>query len=498
MLSALARAQDGSDAPMSEIDRTRRGPAPAPDLAGLSVLVFLLDDLGVEFMDWMGVGGMTTDPAFAYARTPFLSSIARTHGVWFSQFYASSRCDPSRVMLHTGLLQHRTGVGQNVPTSGHSQFAVPGSFTFLPEHLRSVDPSIATGVFGKWQMCDFHAAPVPNDGPEHPPNLNLSDPERFGYQKALISSQNFGGSYAWWRIVDGGPPGWISAPPFTERTYSNGVVGTEAAAWLAARTTRFFAYVAIGPPHSPIRVPPFTMLSSATTAELAGMGLAPGDHPTEGYTNPASRLAYRASIESSDMLLERLWNAIPSALRATTCLIVLGDNGTSKGLAPRPFVHHKDELYNGGLQVPCLVRAPFVVRQGREIRAMASIEDVFRTVAEIMGCPIGDPDTARDSVSFLPALLGAVDARDVRALKPYVISQEFTPVGVTDPSLFDPLTRGRSITDGRFRYVNPKARGQGPGLFDRRGDPFETHDVKAAHPQKFHELEDALFDVLPI
>ncbi len=470
----------------------------AATLNDSSVLVFLLDDLGVEFMDWMGVGALATDPAFAYARTPFMTSIARTHGAWFSQFYASSRCDPSRVMLHTGLLQHRTGVGQNVPTHGHSQYVVPDHFTFLPEHLRGVDPGIATAVFGKWQMCDFHRAPVPNDGPSHPPDLNLGDPARFGYQTARITSQNFGGSYSWWRITDGGPPVWVTGPPFVERTYSNGVVGSEAESWLRSRTSRFFAYVAIGPPHSPITVPPTTMLTSQTAEELAAMGLAPGDYPSEGFANPASRLAYRASIEASDVLLERLWNAIPSDLRAQTCLIVLGDNGTSKGIFPKPFVHHKDELYNGGLHVPCLVRAPFVVRPGREIRAMASIEDVFRTVAQVMDCPIGDPDTARDSVSFLPALLDQVEPRDVRALKPWVISQEFTPVGATNPSKFDPMTRGRSITDGRFRYVNPKARGQGPGLFDRKTDPLEIVDVKASNPGKFQELQDALLEVLPI
>lgn len=468
---------------------------------GYSVLVYFLDDLGVEFMDWMGVGERTDDPNFQYAKTPFMTSIAQESGVWFSQFYGTSRCDPSRVMLNTGLLQHRTGVGQNIGQLGHTQYFVPDAHTFLAEHLRSVNPNIATAAFGKWQMCDFHSAPVVNGGQSEPPDFNLNDPARFGYQAAKITSQNYGGSYEWWKIADGGAPTWISGPPFDEDTYTLGVLARDAAVWLTQRTTPFFAYVAIGPPHSPINVPPYSMLSTQTRDELIAAGLAAGDHPSEGYSSAQGRLAYRACLEASDRALSNLWTAIPARLRARTCLMVIGDNGTSTGIAPPEFVHHKDELYQGGLQVPCLVRAPFVARPGREIKSMASLEDVFRTVAEIMRCPIPAGPIAQDSVSFLPALMDSVDCDDPQALKQYVISQEFTPVGETNPANWSALTRGRSITDGRYRYTVPKERDPSiPGLFDRFTDPFELleNDLAGTGHPKEAELEAALEAVLPI
>lgn len=63
----------------------------------------------------------------------------------------------------------------------------------------------------------------------------------------------------------------------------------------------------------------------------------------------------------------------------------------------------KQDLYEGGHRVPFIVRWPGVVRPGTTSPATVGLVDLFATMAEAIGEPLGK-GMAVDSVSFLPVL----------------------------------------------------------------------------------------------
>src|SRR5689334_21957409 len=89
-------------------------PAPKP-----SLVLILLDDIGVEYLDYHGLGeqyatGLNASPIpWHYFTTPRLTSLAH-RGVFFQSFFATALCSSSRVRLHTGKRLDQIGVGTNM------------------------------------------------------------------------------------------------------------------------------------------------------------------------------------------------------------------------------------------------------------------------------------------------------------------------------------------------------------------------------------------------
>lgn len=507
VISPLAARVGGT---LTGSNKVQGAVTPTPD-AGLSVLLVLIDDVGTELLDFMGVGAVySSDPAFAYAKTPFLSAMAAS-GVWCSQFYATSLCSPSRGRLHTGLRCDQTGIGDNVrgptgnigtrwPTYGYK---IPDSKTFLGNAVRAKRPNCATGYFGKWHVADLWSYDAPDPRELYPPDINLTDPNRMGYQEYVGGPLPYGGSYEWWKTscsngVAGTPvylkPADVS-PVYDETLFTGGVVSAAATAWLAARTGQFVGIVSIDPPHAPVTIPPFTMLSGATQTQLSGLGLTPGTTVTFSASNPLFKPAYFAAFECMDTILARLWAAVPDALKPTTVMMVVSDNGTQLDAVPLGFAHYKDTLYWGGTRVPFVVKGPCVVNPGRRIDQIADIGDIFATVLDLTGAR-QTTSTAPESKSILPLFQDLVDREHIQAHKPFVIEQEFWPIGAASFSVMPPANRQRTITDGRFRLLYDPALAGGVAMFDTLTDPLELTALPASGPD-FTRLNTALAAVLP-
>jgi arylsulfatase A-like enzyme len=483
-----------------------------PDPTDLSVIVVMLDDLGTELLDWMGVGEIyTTDPAFEYAPTPFLSQMA-VDGIWWSQFYATPLCSPSRGRLHTGLRSDQTGIGQNCRQPSRNLdvqypaygFTPSSSITYLAKKVRTVRPAVSTAYFGKWHINDMWGYDAANAREDYPPNVNLTDYWKFGFQEFLGGPLPYGGSYEWWKVSGSG--GTANAPeyvkPGTPAVYdeTNFVGAVECAAatsWLSARTSQFFCVVSIDPPHSPVTIPPFTMLSSATQTALTTAGLAAGDAVTFSASAPNFRLAYRTAVECADTIVKRVWDSVPVALKPKTVLIVVSDNGTQLDAVPLGFSHWKDTLYWGGTRVPCLMKGPAIVSPNREVRQIADIADLYNTVVDLMGCKT-TTTTAPESISLLPAMQDLLDREHVQAIKPFVIEQMFYPLGATNPATFQVSTRGRSVTDGRYRIVYSPDIAGGIGFYDTATDPLEVTNIYGSQTSEFNRLNAALVAKLPV
>lgn len=459
-----------------------------------NLILVVLDDIGVEWLDYHGIGARyatglaDSDEEFEYFNTPRLTAMANG-GVWFSEFYSTHLCSTSRVRLMTGKRTDEVGIGSNIrgpgtatsattyPTTGYAPSA---SHLYLAEHLRAEDSSIATGFFGKTHVPDVWST-VGTGGAAHTPDANLTFPATMGFQEATWGPLPMGGRYTYWKIVNGTPThiDGEGTSTFTEATQADAVFTKAATDWIAARTEQFLAVVNLNEPHNPGDVPPFTMLSSAMQAELTDRSLAAGDRLAgspdfqTARNDPNFYLCLRAGAEAMDTCIGRIEDSIPAAQRPYTHIMVVSDNGGTSAMTPDGFPSSaKGTLTRGGTNVTCVVKGPLVSRAGREVNTLCDIGDVYATICDIMGHP-----RAASGVSFLPAIQDTVNRDDAQALKPYSVEQAFFPIGETNPANFVASSRQRSITDGRWRLiVTPTTR----SLFDGRDDPLEADDRYSA------------------
>lgn len=472
-----------------------------------SVVFILLDDVGVEYLDYHGLGEQysagqilrsSPDPGieWSYFKTPRLTSLAQ-RGMFFENFFATSLCSTSRVRVHVGKRLDQIGFGSNIRnptdtaldplTTPSAGLHLSASNMFLAEYLRSKDTSIDTAHFGKWHMADVWSTVNPGTA-ANTPDLNLTDPAVYGFQKADWGPIPYGGRYTWWRITDGATSyvDGDGTATYNETTHVASVLSNAARTWLAARTNQFFLSLSCELTHMPLDIPPYSLLSAETQASLTTLGL-PAGHRLAGLPNfEDPRIdngfwpAFYANAEAMDTIIGRVEDSIPAALKPTTFIVVMGDNGGTASVTPPgfPFEDAKGSLTRGGTQVTCVVYGPRVARPGRSVKAVCDVGDIYATIAELMGHSIypefSHPDSS-SAYSLVPAITDDVNRDDPHAIKPYSIEQSFWPMGVTDTTQFN--TWARSIVDGRYRYLDQAGV---PMFFDLRTDPLETVNLAAA------------------
>ena len=151
-----------------------------------------------------------------------------------------------------------------------------------------------------------------------------------------------------------------------------------------------------------------------------------------------------------------------------TLLIVTSDNGGEKGAnghkSEMDFRGYKSDIWEGGHRVPFFVRWPGKIKPGAVSGELVSLSDMFATFADLLGAPLKD-DTAEDSWSVLPALLG----------KP-------TGQPLHEALIFQAGNGDLALRQGRWKYIAPKREGGSGQLYDLDADPRESRDLAAANP----------------
>ncbi|MCC6695091.1 MAG: sulfatase-like hydrolase/transferase [Candidatus Hydrogenedentes bacterium] len=178
----------------------------------------------------------------------------------------------------------------------------------------------------------------------------------------------------------------------------------------------------------------------------------------------------------ADFLMETDWSAgqVLGAIDAAgisdnTIVIFAGDNGHSAytgfdvlvqhGHMPSgPYRGHKGEIWEGGHRVPFIVRWPGKVAPGSSCDQLACLNDVMATCAELVGAKLPE-DSAEDSVSLLPALLGRAEAPLREALVHHDVKGQFAIrqgpwklvilAGKDSPPAFELYDLGRDIAEAR-------------------------------------------------
>lgn len=423
-----------------------------------NILLIVLDDTGTEQLDIYGQPG-------GHAHTPVLDSL-RQSGVMFTNAYGNPLCGPTRTMIQSGRYAFRTGMGAN-PGS----YAMPGAEMTIAEMLRAgfaADP-YACGAFGKW-----HLATSPN----------FMHPINNGYDRFDGPIGNVQNHFAWTRTV-ATPAGFTNiqtAGPPGENNYTASVTRSAAQDWILAQTGAFFAYVCFNPPHVPWQVPPLTLLSPASAAEVTSRGFSTG----QSLTGANRLLAVHWMIEAVDTEIGNLLAAIPPATLQNTYVLVMGDNGTTPQVIQPPFdpQHAKGTVYQLGTRIPLVVAGPGVAANAT-CTALVDAVDLWRTVADLTGAQLGliTPLVTSDSMSFAPLLAQP----SMAGSRGWSFVQAFTPNGPYGPDPTQPpadlKTHDRGLSDGTFKYIRKWDADHSTYLheaYDLTSDPQETVDLYPA------------------
>ena len=473
-----------------------------------NIIVILADDYG-----YGSAGCYGADPKLV--RTPAIDRLA-TEGRRFTDGNTtSSVCSPTRYSLLTGRYCWRT-------TLTHEVLG-----TFSPLHIETNRFNLAsllkqkgyhTAAVGKWHLGYGKENEDPKWRTEYKAELSPG-PLDIGFDYHFGVPSNHGdltGVFVENRFVYGLrsgqiPAGMKLAGPAADSDDYQATYGPEDTESGKARILEIEA-----PRRKKERV--MKVLTDKATTWLEAQ---PKDHPFFLYFTPVAVHApvtpdkdlagksaaglYGDWIHELDRSVERILATLDK-MGATkdTLVIFTSDNGGvfkpenerllqtaafKAGLKVNGTIRGgKHDVWEGGFKVPFIVRWPGKVTAGSTAPQMVSLVDILATTAEIVGEPLPAKERgAEDSRSFLPALVGAADAKGREDMIVHSADGVFA------------LRKGRwkwiegvpvdEIKDGARKAHKDQYRSQ---LYDTVVDPAETKDVSGEHPDVVAELKDLL------
>jgi arylsulfatase len=426
-----------------------------------NVVLFFADDLGYGDLSCYG------SPTNA---TPHIDSLARD-GLRFTHFYvAQPVCSASRAALLTGCYPNRVGIAGAL--GPRAKIGLNPDETTLADVLKS--RGYATAIFGKWHLGDapnllpnahgfdeYFGFPYSNDmWPRHPQNPRAYQNLQLLHQKNGILT-----------VIDD------DVFPDDQKPVTREITRRSVEFIDSNADAPFFLYVPYPMPHVPLYVSP--EFDSKT-----GRGM---------YADVLSEIDW--SVGQVLATLER------HNLDDDTIVIFASDNGpwlsygnhagTTGGLR-----EGKGTTWEGGVRVPCLIRAPGRVAAGTHFHRPCMTIDILPTIAAMVNAE--RPSSTIDGVDLSPWLMSAAATRAKapasdphEALFFYYNANELQAVRSGDWKLYLPhsyasLEPGKSGLDGIPAKYTTKPCAQ--ELYNLANDPAETTDVAAQHPETVAQL----------
>jgi arylsulfatase A-like enzyme len=345
-------------------------------------LIIVTDDQGI------GDVGCYGHPE---VRTPNLDRLAAS-GVRFTQWYANAPvCSASRAAILTGKYPDRTGVQGALPSQ--PTWDVPGlrqGETTLPGVLHNL--GYRTAAIGKWHL---------GSASQSRPRAQGFD-EFFGWYSGWLDAY----SHRYYQL--GGPPGKIfhdlwrnETEVFEEPAYMTEVLGREASQYLSRQRTEqpFLLYLTFGAPH-------YSMMAPRKYLDR---------FPSSMARDRRTHLAMVAAVD--DVVGALLDQLRQTGMDRDTVVFFQSDNGATReerassdgkpytGGSNGAYRGYKLGLFDGGIRVPAILRAPGSVEAGAVWdRPMASM-DLMPTILS-MADPTGALPAGLDGQNILPVLHG--------------------------------------------------------------------------------------------
>ena len=381
-------------------------------------------------------------------------------GVRFTDGYVTAAvCGPSRSGIITGTYQQRFGMQAN---SDANTYQIPAQHKLMPEAMAA--NGYKTGLVGKWNM---------------PYDRGRQAKDVFTEVHGLMNWvgdfwPNADGKY---NGVDDGPganhmdwlPHWGPERPGDE--YLTDKLTRHAVEFIEKyKGFPFFVYLAYNSPHSPWQA----KLSdrNETIAQL--------------YSEP--KAIYAAMVTAVDDGVGRILDTLVGAgVDPHTLVAFVSDNGPDSGRPSQPGWQSdwqvlvmgnagplgggKNQLRDGGIRVPFIMRWPERIPAGQEYTQPVMSFDLYSTFLAAAG-GIAPNGTELSGANLLPY----VDGRADNGSRPHEV-------------LFWKAAQKWAVRRGDWKLTNGNARGWGEALFNLRDDIVERHDVSHSMPDIVADLK---------
>lgn len=459
-------------------------PVTAFGIASLFLCSLLLSNFALEakqpnflfiLVDDLGYADVTPNNPNSFYETPNIQKLADS-GARFTDGYAACPvCSPTRSSILTGKYPPRTfttdffcgkKTGKLLPAKYQCYLSLEE--VTLAETLRS--EGYSTFFAGKWHLGEEGYWP-----------------EEQGFD------ENQGG------FSRGGPYGGKKYfSPYGNPRLTNGPEGEHLPDRLATETVKFMkenksepflAYLAFYSVHTPLIGRP----DLVKKYELKRKQLNENNQDKVRWIPEGKRKArqiqdhaiYGAMVEAMDNAVGKVLDSLDElGLAEDTVVVFFSDNGglsTSEGspTSNLPLRAGKGWMYEGGIRVPCLVRAPGVTTPGQVCKTPIISTDFFPTMLDMAGIEL-QPELHQDGVS-LKRILGDADAtldRDsIYWHYPHYGNQGGMP--------------SSAVRSGDWKLIE-WYEDKRVELFNLAEDLGEQNDLAAANPEKAKALLDQL------
>ena len=348
-----------------------------------NMVLILVDDLGYGDL-----------PSYGHqiVKTPNIDKLVKS-GMKYTQYYAPSPlCSPSRAGLLTGRTPYRTGVRSWIPPGSNVHI---GKNEITLAHLLK-QKGYNTAVMGKWHLnggADMMDQPQTKDmGFDY----SFIIPEGWAKNKK-IEAKHTDGTLRSGKIYPDNF--WRNGKPVGETNkYSGELVSDEVISWLDQRDqdNPFFIYVSFSEVHTPIASPKkYLDMYSDYITDFAKKNpdLYHWDWVDQPYRGQGE---YYANISFMDAQVGKIMDKLKATGELDNTIIVLtSDNGPVTREARKPWELNmagetgglrgrKDNLLEGGIRVPAIVRYPAMIKPGQISHEPVYGLDWLPTLAELM------------------------------------------------------------------------------------------------------------------
>lgn len=468
-----------------------------------NVLLIIVDDYGWSDVSYNGS---------KFYETPNIDRLA-SEGITFTAGYATAPVSsPTRVSLMTGKYPARTGFTDWIPgyqyhldakrmqrykmISPEPGLNMPLEEVTIGEAFKQA--GYHTGFVGKWHCCEES---------EYYPQHQGFDVNVGGWLKGSPNGKR--------RVGDEGgayytPYNNPMLPDGPEGEFLTDRLGMEAVKFIQGSAEGpFFLTLSFYAVHTPIEAKPEKTAYFAEKAKRMGIDqIPPFTQDVDWYKNSEHKLKhwkertiqsnaeYAALISSMDenvgLVLDYLRD---SGLDKNTVVCLMSDNGGLSTAETSPTTNYplrggKGWLYEGGIRVPYLIKAPWMVSAGSKSDIPVTTTDLYPTLLEMAGLAT-IPEQHLDGVSLLPILEGRkMNRGPIYFHYPHYANKGDRPAG--------------AVIDGRYKLIEFFEDGN-VEVYDLKSDLSETRDLSKSRPalkkrllQELHEWQKEVGAKMPV